>query len=98
MVVASATTVPGARGADARVNLNTATVEELVELPGVGPARAHAIVERRQETPFRNVDELRDVPGIGDRLFEQIKERVEVTMIAEGKGAAPASAGGGGKK
>ena len=47
---------------DPRVNLNTATVEELQRLPGVGPVAAQRIVEAR---PFGSVEELTRVPGFG---------------------------------
>ena len=58
----------------AALNLNTATKDELVALPGIGPAKAQAIVEyRTQHGPFRSLDELRKVKGIGEKLFLQLK-------------------------
>ena len=60
--------------ASAALNLNTATKDELVGLPGVGPAKAQAIVDyRNQHGPFRSLDELRKVKGIGEKLFLQLK-------------------------
>lgn len=57
-----------------RVNINTADVEELDELPEVGPATAEAIVEhRRTNGSFRSVSELEQIPGIGPATLEQIE-------------------------
>ena len=75
--------------ADARVNLNTASAAELATLPGIGPAKAQAIVEHRAKVPFSSPDELRKVKGIGDKLYDSIRERITV-------GDAPAPSGRGG--
>ncbi|MFJ6740967.1 helix-hairpin-helix domain-containing protein [Streptomyces sp. NPDC091279] len=69
----------GAGGAapGAPVALNTATVEQLDSLPGVGPVLAQHIVDyRTQHGGFRSVDELRQVNGIGDRRFADLKNLV----------------------
>jgi len=61
------------------VNLNTASVDELDSLPGVGPATAQAILDyRRQHGKFRSVDQLLEVRGIGDAKLRQIRPRVRV--------------------
>jgi competence protein ComEA len=65
--------------AGAVVNLNTASLEQLDSLPGVGPATAQAILDyRRQHGRFRSVDELLEVRGIGDAKLRQIRPRVRV--------------------
>ena len=65
--------------AAAAVNLNTATKDELVALPGIGPAKAQAIVDyRNQHGPFRAVEEVRRVKGIGEKLFLQIKPEIAI--------------------
>jgi competence protein ComEA len=57
------------------VHLNTATLEQLDELPGVGPATAQKILDFRQEHgAFTSVDELDAVPGIGPARLEQLRE------------------------
>jgi competence protein ComEA len=61
-----------------RVNINTASVNELTELPGVGPAKAAAIVEERERKPFASVDDLTRVSGIGDRMLEQLRDKISV--------------------
>jgi competence protein ComEA len=59
------------------VHLNTATLEQLDALPGVGPATAQAILDYRQENgAFSSVDELDAVPGIGPARLEQLRELV----------------------
>jgi competence protein ComEA len=59
------------------VRLNTATVEELDALPGVGPVTAGKIVEYRQaHGPFASVDDLDAVPGIGPARLEELRELV----------------------
>jgi competence protein ComEA len=59
------------------VHLNTATLEQLDALPGVGPATAQRILDYRQEHgAFRSVDELDAVPGIGPARLEQLRELV----------------------
>ncbi|MGM0713079.1 helix-hairpin-helix domain-containing protein [Brevibacillus parabrevis] len=59
------------------VNLNSATVQELMTLPGIGESRAAAILEyRTQVGRFRSVDELKKVSGIGAKMFEKIKEHI----------------------
>ncbi len=62
-----------------KVNINTATAEELESLPGIGPVTARAIVDyRRQVGGFHSVDNLLDVRGIGEKRLEQIRSYVTV--------------------
>lgn len=65
-----------------RVDLNTATAAELESLPGVGPAKAQAIVAHREVAPFKSADELVEVKGIGEKLYAQLKDRVTVAGLA----------------
>ncbi|GHH38740.1 hypothetical protein GCM10018775_18000 [Streptomyces umbrinus] len=66
-----------ARAAAAPVGLNTATLEQLDTLPGVGPVLAQHIIDyRTQHGGFRSVDELREVNGIGDRRFADLQNLV----------------------
>ncbi len=60
------------------VNINTATVEELVSLPGIGPATAAKIVEYREGHPFATVEEVLEVKGIGPAKYVTIKNRITV--------------------
>ena len=60
-----------------RVDINTAGLEELMTLPGIGETRARAIVEYRTEHgPFAYVEDLIRVPGIGEGILEEIMDRI----------------------
>lgn len=75
---AAATTSPDADGPP-RTDLNTAGLEELMALPGIGEVRAHSIIEhRRQNGPFRSVAELVNVSGIGWTTLERLRPLVTV--------------------
>lgn len=70
------------------VNVNTATVAELELLPGVGPAKARAILEaRRERGGFKSVEELEDVKGIGPAALERLRPFARIsgktTALAE---------------
>ncbi len=69
----------GSSVAGSRVNLNTATADQLEELPRIGPATSAKIIAFRQQNGgFRTVDQLLEVPGIGDRTFAQLQPLVTV--------------------
>lgn len=66
-------------GAQPKVNLNTATSQQLEQLPRIGPATAAKILEHRQRNgPFTAVDQLLDVPGIGERTLAGLRDLVQV--------------------
>ena len=63
----------------AKININTATSDELDKLPGVGPATAAKIIEyREQNGPFATIEDLKKVKGIGDKKFEDLKDYITV--------------------
>ena len=70
----------GAGGAPGgRVDLNTATLEQLDQLPGVGPVTAQRILEwRTQNGRFAAVEQLQEVSGIGDARFATLRDLVSV--------------------
>ena len=64
---------------DSRLDLNTATVEQLDALPGIGPSKAQAIVEHRtQKGKFKREEDLLEVKGIGAKMLEKLKPLVYV--------------------
>lgn len=68
-----------AASAGGLINLNSATLEQLDSLPGVGPSTAQKIIDyRTQHGGFRSVDELMEVPGIGPAKFAELKDQVTV--------------------
>jgi competence protein ComEA len=70
--------LPGS-GAEARVNLNTATAADLETLPGIGEVLAERILDHRtKHGPFRRVEDLLEVSGIGDKRLEDLRDRVTV--------------------
>lgn len=83
-----------AGAAGAAVNLNTATKDELVALPGIGPAKAQAILDyRAQHGGFRSVEELKDVKGIGAKRYERLKGEITLTPMRTAAAPKPAVAG-----
>jgi competence protein ComEA len=69
----------GPPSAAAPVDLNTATLEQLDTLPGVGPSTAQAIIDHRTANgPFRSVDDLLEVRGIGEAKLAQLRDKVRV--------------------
>ena len=57
------------------IDPNTATVDEIMLLPGVGEVLAERIVEGR---PYKSVDDLRRVPGIGEKVFARLKDSLQI--------------------
>jgi len=69
---------PGPLGG--KININTATAEELDTLPGIGPAYAERIIKYREEFgPFKKIEDIKKVRGIGDATFEEIKDLITVS-------------------
>ncbi|HKN48500.1 MAG TPA: helix-hairpin-helix domain-containing protein [Candidatus Polarisedimenticolia bacterium] len=72
-----AAAAPAPPPAAQKVNINTAGVEELLALPGIGPAYAARIVEYREKNgPFKKLEDLLNVRGIGEKTFERIRDRL----------------------
>lgn len=69
----------GPSGVSGKLNLNTATLDQLDALPGIGPSYAQRILDYRLENgPFKSVDELGEVPGIGDATLSKLRDLVTV--------------------
>ena len=64
---------------DGKVNLNTASEVELQALPGIGPAKAAAIIEfRNTNGPFKTIEDLKSISGIGEKTFEKLSNSIKV--------------------
>ncbi len=71
---------PPTRGPVGKLNLNTARADHLEQLPGIGPAKAKAIIEYRGEHgPFRRVVDLRRVKGFGKKTVDRLAPFLTVT-------------------
>lgn len=69
----------------AKVNINSASVEQLTELPGVGAKLAARIVEHRQKQgPFKSTQELMNVKGIGEKNLQKLQPYLSVGDTARG--------------
>ncbi|QSZ26838.1 helix-hairpin-helix domain-containing protein [Aceticella autotrophica] len=66
-------------GNNGKININTASKEQLDSLPGIGAVTAQKIIDfREQHGKFQKIDDIMNVPRIGQKLFEQIKDKITV--------------------
>lgn len=70
---------PASAAGEGRINLNTATKEQLMTLPGIGDARAEAILSwRRQHGAFTQIEQIKEISGLKNAVFGQIKDLIYV--------------------
>lgn len=66
-------------GNDGKVNINKASTTELETLPGIGPAKAQAIIEYRETNgPYKSIEDIMSISGFGEKTFEKLKESITV--------------------
>lgn len=69
--------VPQRFSVQEKLNLNTATYEELLRLPGIGPHYARTLIQYREEKGgFHFIEEIMDVPGIGEKRFAALQNLI----------------------
>ncbi len=60
-----------------KININTATLDELDALPGIGPSKAEAIIKYREtESRFNSIEDIMNVSGIGEKTYEKLKDHI----------------------
>ena len=94
VIEATPTIPPAIEGG--RIDINTASIDELMTLPKIGPSTAKNIIEYRETNgPFRSPGDLKNVPRIGDKTFEGLKDLIRCgSVIVESASGAPAGASG----
>jgi len=92
---ASSAPIAPPAGVSGVLNLNTASVEELTRLPGVGPSRAQAIAELRSKmNGFKSVEDIMRVRGIGRKTFRKLEPMLRLqgaTTLAKTQKPSPAA-------
>jgi competence protein ComEA len=72
------------------LNINLASLDELQQLPGIGPSRAQDIIDYREKYgPFKKIEDIMNVSGIGPAMFNEFKDSITVTVEP-----APTNSGG----
>lgn len=60
------------------ININSATINELLTINGIGESKAEAIISYRSKNKFNSIEDIKNVSGIGESLFEKIKDKITV--------------------
>ena len=64
---------------DILININTATADELQNIPGIGEAKAQSIISYREENgDFKSIEDIMNVSGIGEKSFEKMKDKITI--------------------
>lgn len=72
----------GAIDSKGKININKATVDELMTIPGIGQVKAQSIVDYRNENgKFNSIDELTNITGIGVKTLEKLRDKVDIKWV-----------------
>lgn len=64
---------------DSKININTADLSKLKDIPGIGDVKANSIIMYREDNGgFKTIEELKNVDGIGEKTFEKIKDNIKI--------------------
>ena len=64
---------------DGKININTADINKLKEIPGIGDVKANSIIIYRESNGnFKSIEDLKNVDGIGEKTFEKIKNNIKI--------------------
>ncbi|MDY2987333.1 MAG: helix-hairpin-helix domain-containing protein [Peptoniphilus sp.] len=61
-----------------KININTASKEDLTKLPNVGEKTAQSIIKYREKNQFKKIEDIMNVPGIGEKTFESLQDSISV--------------------
>lgn len=61
-----------------KININKASKEELMTLPNIGEKRAEAIIEYRENSPFKKIEDIKNVTGIGEKFYQSLRDLITV--------------------
>lgn len=65
-------------GNEGKININTASKDKLMSLPGIGEVYAQRIIDYRSRKFFSSIEEIKEVQGIGEKIFEKIKDSITI--------------------
>ena len=78
LIIDEVQNIEASQNIDKKINVNNATLGELLTLPGIGEAKANSIMEYRSKTRFNTIEDVKNISGIGDSLFDKIKDKITV--------------------
>lgn len=74
--ISSLASSPSSSASSSKININSADLNELTKIPGVGEKTAQKILDYRANNSFSSIEDIKNVPGIGDKKFESMKDYI----------------------